>query len=798
MAAGTPTTKALLTPEIQRALGGVRRRIRWYVWVEGLSLAVIWVAAMFWLALAIDYLPVMVGASEMPALARGVVLAAVAAVLAFILYRWIWRRIVVPLRDHSMALLLERKNAELQDSLVTTVELNEVPAHALEFNPEMLARTTDLARQGIRGIQPGRIFNYGSLALRAAIALALLGSIGGFAAVQAKTVTQAARRLYLLSDEPWERSARIEVMGIEVQRAPAPGESAPRTVELPFADGVVKVAKGVNVALKVRALMPPAARFTPKTCTIYYRADRASDGSGGERGSVLMSSSREAGGYRHFRFEGKPLKGMLTSLTFDVVGYDHRLRDYRLEVVDSPAIIATHLDLTYPEYMVDEATSNFLPIKEQEYLPQGTFVPLGTNVTLKFTSNKPLKQAEIYNVDTKAVETVTIAEGQPNKKHFVVPLGALAGNVTLEVSLLDADNVTTERPHKVYLTGVEDRPPLVEVRLRGIGTSVTPDVLVPFEGKLGDDYAVAKSWFDVQIGETSEPRKLDLAAGKGGAVQHQIDFREQRSLGSGLEIKPADKLFLTVQAEDKYNLSGGPHIGSGERYQLDVVTADELLAQLEVREIGLRRRFEQTLDELHQMHDSLVRVKSSLVPGSAAGEVEGLDPDEPKLTPEQAAERAAELRLLRVQRALQQSQKSAQETLGVADGFAAIREELINNRVDTEERKLRLQQQIADPLREIATTEFPRLDQLLFGLEEKLRLSPPSPADPAPLTAAADDVLDQSTETIAQLEAVLKKMLDLETYNELVDLVRDLIRDQEVLRDRTTQERKRQALEDLK
>jgi hypothetical protein len=41
-------------------------------------------------------------------------------------------------------------------------------------------------------------------------------------------------------------------------------------------------------------------------------------------------------------------------------------------------------------------------------------------------------------------------------------------------------------------------------------------------------------------------------------------------------------------------------------------------------------------------------------------------------------------------------------------------------------------------------------------------------------------------------------MLDLETYNELVDLLRDLYRDQETLRDRTSQERKRQALEDLK
>ena len=134
-----------------------------------------------------------------------------------------------------------------------------------------------------------------------------------------------------------------------------------------------------------------------------------------------------------------------------------------------------------------------------------------------------------------------------------------------------------------------------------------------------------------------------------------------------------------------------------------MVTPEELLAQLEVREVGLRRRFEQILDEMVQMRDSLLRVKASLVPGVASGaEPEDLrgddDPEAKPLTPEQKAQREAELRLLRVQRAIQQSQKSVQEVQGVAAGFLAIREELINNRVDTEDRKNRLKDQIADPL----------------------------------------------------------------------------------------------------
>ena len=51
---------------------------------------------------------------------------------------------------------------------------------------------------------------------------------------------------------------------------------------------------------------------------------------------------------------------------------------------------------------------------------------------------------------------------------------------------------------------------------------------------------------------------------------------------------------------------------------------------------------------------------------------------------------------------------------------------------------------------------------------------------------------------LAELEEVLAKMQDLETYNELLEIVRDLLKDQEKLIERTQQERKRQTLEELK
>jgi hypothetical protein len=696
---------------------------------------------------------------------------------------------------------LERKFSGFHDSLVTAVEMHDLPDHASPFSRELLSKTSDEAFEAAGDVSYGRVMRYGRLNLRLLAAMALAVSVVAFWGTNREAFATAANRLYLLSDEAWPRSAQIEVVGIEVLRTAAPGQEAPRSITVAFDErGVVKVAKGSNVQLKVRAALAPAAKVVPQQCTIYYR-EQTSDGSRGKRGSVVMSSFRDADDYRNFWFDNKPFKGVLSTIQFDVVGYDHRVSGYRLEVVDSPAVVETLLDLAYPSYMVDEATSNWLPVEGQQYLPAGTFVPLGTKIDLKFRASKPLVRAEIVATDTGERTVIDVPASDAAGDRFSYSIPALKNSLTLEVSLLDRDNVATERPYRVFLTGIEDQAPQIEARLKGIGSAVTPDVLVPIRGKVSDDYAVAETWFDIQVNDSGDPQQRKFALGKGGAVEEEVDFRDERSKDEGLAIKPGDKLFFGLKASDKYALADEPHVGAGDRYELDVVTAEQLLAQLEVREVGLRRRFELILDEMTQMRDSLLRVKASLVPGAASGteleDLRGDDDGEAPLTPEKRAERVASMRLLRVQRAMQQSLKSVEEVKGVAAGFLDIREELINNRVDTEDRKNRLKDQIADPLNRTCTDEFPILDQRLAAIETLLREGGVGVAadKAAPL---ADESIDQANVVLTQLEEVLARMQDLETYNELLEIVRDLLKDQEKLKDRTQQEQKRQILEDLK
>lgn len=780
---------------IRQTLAGLRWRIRAYVLIEGLSVAIIWICLTFWAGLALDYVPVLLGADEMPRAARAFVLAGIAIVLGIILYRWILRRAFVRMADRSMAILLERRYRQFRDSLITSVELSGGEATADTYSLKMLAETEDDALQNLSRVRLSSIFDARPLLFSLVGAIFLVATIGGAMAADQRFETNLLelgfRRLYLLDDDPWPRSASIEIVGIQIQRGELDAVDASGSSLIDFRDGRLKVARGASVSLFVRA--DAGAKRIPDVCSVYYSTAE------GDRGRVNMT--RVGGirdGYQNYRYDGKPLKGILSNVKFDVVGFDHRLRDYEIEVVESPVVIAAMLDCTFPDYMVNEELATWLP--RTIPLTTATQLPLGTRFTLHAHTNKPLASALLNDADSGEPLPISLYEGK-NSCWFDV--ADLAGNLSLELTPIDTDGIAADKPYRIYIVGVEDQPPTVNVRLQGIGTAVTPDVMIAVQGKIEDDYEVASSSFEVTVND-GDPRAQPFDLQASGLVNASIDFREQRSDSSGIKLQPNDRLSLTVIATDRYDLGAAANVGTGDHYQLEVVTPDKLLSMLEARELGLRRRFEQIQDEVTELRQSLVRVKNegpataeaNVIPGEAATSDTNSAGSE---NAESAVERIWSLRLLRSQRARLQSEKSAQETLGVAASFGDIRAELINNRVDTEDRKLRLQEQVVDPLQSIGATMFSELDLRLDALTERLDARGKQGRDPhaedAETVARAAAALEQTDKILLAIDAVLQSMLDIEDYNELLDRVRDLIADQEKLLDGTKKAQKQQVLD---
>jgi hypothetical protein len=754
----TDNCPAALTPSIRSSLGELRGRIHRYVWAQGLASGLSWLAAAFWLDLAADWF------FEPPLPVRAVLLAVVGLVFAGLLLQRIGRRIRVPLSDANMAMLLERRFPEFQESLLTTVELAGQDLDGDPWTAQMLDHTRRLADQRIGSVELRKVFDPRPLRWATLVALLLWGAAAGFAMGAPGTLRVWWHRAVLLRDELWPRRTHLVVEG--------------------FDRGPLKIARGSDLEIIVKAdLRMP---LVPQVVQVRYWP---------EGGSALRAAMTRLGiarpGHDAFQEYSYTFRNVLVRHAFDVFGGDDAVRNLQIEVVDSPTIVAMVLDCHFPAY------THFAP---RQIPVSGTMpLPQGTRVVVRAKANKDLARVEIDSAldEQPAAPRVIELAKAADRRSFQYPLESLNKDQTLLFTLVDSDGIRTREPVRLSLAAVPDEPPRLMLQLQGIGAAVTPKARLPVSGRITDDYGVARLWFEYAL-DKQPPAQQPLPLPPVAPIE--LSFAEALDL-RGLGLAAGHKLQLGVKAADGYNLAGGPNIGASERWVLDVVTPEQLRAMLEGRELVLRQRFEAIIQEVVETRDLLDRVEFGL-PGGKAGGAKGggakapgarpatAEPgDDAQGTPGGGPERAVALRGLRVERASQNSRKNAQETLGVAEAFDEIRQQLVNNRIDTEELIRRVKGGIADPLRQIAGDQFPELDRRLEQLRTTLEDEKLGPANRRQARQQTDVI-------VLAMRQVLARMVELESFNEAVELLRSIIQQQERLDERTRQ-RHKQKLRDL-
>ena len=625
-----------------------------------------------------------------------------------------------------------------------------------DCSPEMLERSSHQALKEIRSVRLRQIFNFAPVMRNVLLAVLFCASIAAFTLMAREASALWVQRLYLLSNEPWPRRAYIEV--------------------LDFENRLRKIGKGSDITIQVRA---DARRDSPppEVCTIVYRTAE------GDRGRVNMSKNGGIrDGYQHYSYSGKPFRGVLATIGFDVVGLDYRVRDYVVQAVDPPNLVAVHVDCQMPEY------TGLTPLSGEPWSP-GMRLPKGSQVRLRCQSTKPLESAIIHNPLSDETREISLAGNGPQVDYFDDDLGQLDRSRTLEIRLRDIDGVESRQAHRVTIDVIEDSPPNIELRLSGIGTAVTPNARLPVHGSIKDDYGVEKAWFSLETTD-GDSFEIPITTNSGGDVDAALDLRAQRADDERpVELAEGQHMTFVVKAADRFDLGSGPNVGMGDQYELDVVSPSDLLARLEARELNLRRRFEQIIVEMKEARDSLARVsdESDTDDTSASSDIANRDDLTDTIgEPTDSESRREALRLLRVQRAAQYSQRASQEVYGVAASFDDIGEELVNNRVDSKERIDRLENLISQPLKRVADEQFSEWFVMLKELESKMLSDRRG--------ELVQTALTQADQIIVALEEVLAKMIELEDYNELIDLVRSILRDQDELIERTKKERRSQLL----
>ena len=160
-----------LDPQLMTLLGSLRQRVRRYVvWDSLLAMGVVLLAG-FWIGLALDYLPVTLGGTEMPRLVRTMLLIVIALLIVAIVARMLIGRLGRVLPDDSLALLIERHHPSLGGRLVTAVQLNEPGRSGDSHSRALLRRVHMEAAAAVDQVDPNRVFRWQPL-LRKALVVA--------------------------------------------------------------------------------------------------------------------------------------------------------------------------------------------------------------------------------------------------------------------------------------------------------------------------------------------------------------------------------------------------------------------------------------------------------------------------------------------------------------------------------------------------------------------------------------------------------------------------------------------------
>lgn len=846
----TITTHVRLSDSVERQLAAVRRAIRTYIALDGLLVAVLWTLLLFWLGGMLDYFPVTLGASETPQWLRATILCLLIAGVAWALVWRAGRRLLAKLPDRGLAVLLESRFPELNNELVTAVELvgkqDRDVANPTAYR-EMLERVHGSVSSRVGALPVAELLNWQPI-YSIGVATGLFSFVSILAVVGMPTwMGMWSKRLFALSNENWPRRASLRAEGIQLQLPAFTGQLAADRVLLPFVDNTAHVPRGSAPILHVFA--DANAVEVPSLCTLFYRG---TDGSRGRANLRRVGSAQS--GWQLFTLDGPPLDGLTSDLEFDVIGSDARLRDYKLKAIEPAVVTSIELECRYPPYLLDSLSTR--PASERLPYRNGLMIPEGTDVTLHGIASHPLKLVQYVMRGTESSSlsadgsTVQVLVCQPIGTQFAIPFGVLRDSLVVELRLLDRFGLSADQIPRYLLNITQDSVPEVATRLVGIGTAVTANAMIPVNGSVKDDHGVARLWTELSRDEL-EPMEIDLPLSLDGNVQATIDL-QQLAEQRGVDLKPKTSLGLIVSALDHYDLDGKQHVGSSQPQQLAVVSPDDLVIILDRQELELRQRLEMIIEEIGQLREAL-RELSKLKP-DATGAVIGpgrtpisrvVTRTEPEFVrsrldevfssgdshsgnrqlvvsdtrtlesiaslplstglatsllylqaadPDKAADEAVQqlLRLasLRAQQSVLQADKSQQELLGIANRIDDIRQQLVNNRIDSRDRQERLQKRVFEPLTQALGNEVVLLQKSLG----ELQTATVSLSRIPPQALAAIEAVDK---LLVALEQIKANMMDIESFNEMLDLVRGLLEDEERLLEATQSQQKKQVLDIL-
>jgi len=511
--------------------------------LEGVQWSVALLVAAALLAFHIDYAFILDTPEKILATWGAGALLLVACAFALVLRPW-----RAPRSDEAVALLVERRFPELDERLLSAVELGRIP------DPEA------------RG-------------LSSALIAALTESAGALAA--GLPVEKAIPRLGLRRAGQAAAAAALLLLLHATVMGPAFGRWLQRMTH-PYAALPVWRNTRPDVEPKSATVMRGGAFEV--TVAIEGKSVRSATLYVDFQGRVSRIALAAAGPDRFVhRFEG-----LTEGFSYYATAGDGRSNRGRVEVVDPPAVVGARLQIAYPDYTgkpaetLDQASGSFA-------------APIGSRVTIELRGNRELRGA-----------TIQLPAGPPTPWEV---RGTIArGTIVVQqsgvytVELTDHYGFRSPAPQEFQLRAIEDQAPEVKIVEPAGDLDIVPDARIEITGEASDDYGVAAVRTLWRKGG-GDPTPIPMA--QGGRTDRVLPIASVWDL-TPLRLKPGDIVRFRVEAEDHDHLTG-PNRGTSPEFQLRVVDRAEMERRLAEMQAELQRRLEELIRQQRATREQVER-----------------------------------------------------------------------------------------------------------------------------------------------------------------------------------------------
>jgi len=659
--------------------------------------------------------------------------------LGFMLYRRVVQPVLVALGDRVLSLQIERRHPELGDALVTAVELSQWVDRAPEGSSPALTKAA--IEWGVRRAEGLRFFdviNFAALARKAAIVLVFTSLLVSACMVRADVMGLWARRNLLLADDPWPQDTHLKVVGVNEQ-------------------GRIVVPRGDD--LEVRVLVDPNGQV-PAVVHLDHEPNR------GRRHIEQMLSVGPHEFRATFPNVLDPFAGRLR-----VRGGDAVTPWYDIRLVDRPTVEQLALVVSPPAYTGQNDTKRTSGLSAYAVLK-------GSTLRIDARTNNPIDEARLLHGSTPRTD-LTVDPNDPQHVYTTLEPNQL-DNGAFGIELVDGAGLQSRRPTRFTLRVESDQLPRVRARLEGIGDLATPDARIPLNLRMSDDFAIVDAALSYELstpgrgGDPAEDADADAAgdrskrlpipsvakhlpANKIEPTEHVFDLR-------GRDMPTDAHLSFTIEATDNDQVTG-PKTGRSVTFAVKLVSDQELRDELLRRETEQRVEFERMHAEQRQLLVETQAFAADLVDANQMS----------------ASERSTLGNLEKSQRLL------VGRCEQVAQQLRQILREVVNNRIEDEGGPLqtRLSQRIIDPIQALGTGPVPAAaDELDAAMAAELA----GPARRDRLAAA----VSRQEQVLQAMDDILESMVKMEGYQEAVNLLREVLSEQENIRERTIKRLERQ------